>query len=75
MNCVVCGVSAFKKPLSRTNPICQENAGFMCQESIKIKEPELYKNLKDSGDFKITNEIICAINQVKNNKELNEQKR
>ncbi len=67
MNCVVCGVSAFKKPLSRTNPIGSENAGFMCQDCIKIKEPELYKNLKDSGDFKITNEIFCAINQVKNN--------
>ena len=45
----------FDKPLSRTNPKGQPDAGWMCQDCIKIKEPELYQNLKEDGDFKITN--------------------
>ena len=52
----------FDKPLSRTNPKGQPDAGWMCQDCIKIKEPELYKNLKDEGDLKITNDIFDAIN-------------
>ena len=52
----------FDKPLSRTNPKGQPDAGWMCQDCIKIKEPELYKNLKDEGDLKITNDIFEAIN-------------
>lgn len=52
----------FEKPSSRTNPKGQPDAGWMCQDCIKLKEPELYKNLKDEGDLKITNDIFDAIN-------------
>lgn len=52
----------FDKPLSRTNPKGQPDAGWMCQDCIKLKEPELYRNLKDDGDLKITNDIFDAIN-------------
>jgi len=52
----------FDKPLSRTNPKGQSDAGWMCQDCIKTKEPELYKNLNDEGDLKITNDIFNAIN-------------
>lgn len=62
MNCKNCGVSMFDKPLSRTNPKGQPDAGWMCQDCIKLKEPELYQNLKDDGDLKITNDIFDAIN-------------
>lgn len=62
MNCTNCGVSMFDKPLSRTNPKGQPDAGWMCQDCIKLKEPELYQNLKDDGDLKITNDIFDAIN-------------
>lgn len=63
MKCINCGVSMFDKPLSRTNPKGQPNAGWMCQDCIKVKEPELYQNLKDDGDLKITNDIFDAINE------------
>jgi len=66
MNCINCGVSALKKPLSRTNPKGQPDAGWMCQDCIKEKEPELHKNLKEDGEFKISNEIFTAINDAKN---------
>ena len=52
----------FDKPLSRTNPTGQPDAGWMCQDCIKLKEPELYQNLKDDGDLEITNAIFDAIN-------------
>lgn len=62
MKCENCGVLMFDKPLSRTNPTGQPNAGWMCQDCMKREEPELYQNLKDDGDFKITNDIFSAIN-------------
>ena len=52
----------FSKPLSRTKPTGQSDAGWMCQDCIKTKEPELYNNLKEDGNFKITNDIFEAIN-------------
>ena len=58
MNCKNCGVSMFDKPLSRPNPKGQSDAGWMCQDCIKLKEPELYQNLIDDGDLKITNDIL-----------------
>ena len=58
MKCENCGVSMFDKPLSRTKPFGQPDAGWMCQDCIKSKEPELYQNLKDDGDF----DIFDAIN-------------
>ena len=51
----------FDKPLTRTNPTGQQDAGWMCQPCIKIMEPELYKNLKDDGNLKITNDIFNAV--------------
>ena len=62
MNCINCGVSMFDKPLSRTNPKGQPDAGWMCQDCIKLKEPELFKNLEEDGDVKITNDIFDAVN-------------
>lgn len=62
MNCTNCGVSCFNKPLSRTNPLGQPDAGWMCQDCIKEKEPELYKNLQEAGDLKTTNDIFDAVN-------------
>lgn len=62
MNCKNCKASVLDKPLSRTNPKGQSDAGWMCQDCIKTKEPELYQNLKDDGDLKITNDIFNAIN-------------
>ena len=62
MTCTNCGVSMFDKPLSRTNPKGQPNAGWMCQDCIKIKKPELYRKLKDDGNLQITNEIFEAVN-------------
>jgi hypothetical protein len=38
------------KPLSRTKAKGQSDAGWMCQDCIKSKEPELYQNLKNDGD-------------------------
>lgn len=52
----------FDKPLSRTNPTGQSSAGWMCQDCIKKKEPELYKNLEKDGDLKTTNDIFDAVN-------------
>ena len=52
----------FDKPLSRTNTTGQPNAGWMCQDCLRLKEPELYQNLKDDGDLEITNAIFDAIN-------------
>lgn len=50
----------FNKPLSRTNPKGQPDAGWMCQDCIKSKEPELYKNLEADGELKIVNTIFKA---------------
>ena len=66
MKCINCNVSCFDKPLSRTNPKGQPNAGWMCQDCIEIKEPELHENLKEDGDLKITNDIFDAINGQQN---------
>lgn len=62
MNCKDCGVSMFDKPLFRTNPIGQEDAGWACQDCIKTKETELHSNLEDDGDFKVANNIFDSIN-------------
>jgi len=62
MKCKKCGVSVLDKPLSRTNPKGQTDAGWMCEDCIKVKEPELYNNLKQDGDFKVANDIFDAIN-------------
>lgn len=62
MKCINCGVPAHVKPLSRTKPLGQPDGGWMCQACMKKKEPELYNNLKDDGDFKITNDIFNALN-------------
>ena len=66
MKCINCGVPMFNKPLSRTNPKGQPNAGWMCQDCIKDKEPELYQNLKEDGDLDVLNDIFTAINDKKN---------
>lgn len=60
--CIICRVSATDKPLSRTNPLGQPDAGWMCQDCIKITHPELYKNLKEEGDFEVTNAVFDAVN-------------
>jgi len=52
----------YDKPLQRTNPTGQSDAGWMCQDCIKAIEPELYQNLKDDGDLKIANDIFNAVN-------------
>lgn len=52
----------FDKPLSRTNPTGQPDAGWMCQDCIKATKPELYKNLKSGGDLKTINNIFDAVN-------------
>lgn len=62
MNCKKCGVSVFDKPLSRTNKKGEDDAGWMCESCINKYEPELYKNLKEDGDFLITNDIFNIIN-------------
>jgi Zn-finger protein len=62
MNCKKCKVSILYKPLSRTNPKGQSDAGWMCQDCMKIHESELYKNLKDDNDFKISNAIFHILN-------------
>lgn len=54
----------FDKPLSRTNPVGQPDAGWMCQDCIKSNEPELYKNMKDDGGLKVVNDIFNAVNSV-----------
>lgn len=63
MNCKNCNASMFDKPLSRTNQTGQPNAGWMCQDCIKIKEPELYNNLKEDGELQITNHIFNSLNK------------
>jgi len=63
MNCKICNISMFDKPLSRTNPTGQSDAGWMCQDCIKHKEPELYQNLSSDGSFKITNDIFDAVKE------------
>lgn len=62
MECINCKASCFYKPLSRTNPVGQPDAGWMCQDCIKELEPELYKNLEEDGNLKVTNDIFNAIN-------------
>ncbi len=52
----------FDTPLHRTNPKGQPDAGWMCENCIEKKEPELYSNLKSDGDFKVANDVINAIN-------------
>lgn len=44
--CNNCGVSVFKKPLSRVNPKGEKGI-FWCDDCIKKNEPELYKNIKE----------------------------
>jgi len=58
MKCKNCKVSAFNKPLFRTEPKGQTDAGWMCKDCIKIKEPELYRNFKDDSVLKLTDDII-----------------
>lgn len=70
MKCINCKVSMFDKPLSRTNPVGQPDAGWMCQDCIKNKEPELYKNLKNDGDLKTTNDIFESINKARHPQKL-----
>jgi hypothetical protein len=62
MKCIVCKVSMFDKPLSRTKPTGQPDAGWMCQSCIEKEEPELYKNLNDEGELKMVNTIFDVIN-------------
>ena len=44
MNCKKCGVSVFKKPLERVNPI-GELGIWWCHDCLKKHEPELYRNM------------------------------
>ena len=62
MKCINCGTSVFNKPLHRTNPKGQSDAGWMCEDCIKKNEPELYNNLVDSGELQNVNRIDAAIN-------------
>lgn len=67
MRCIECNVSMFDKPLHRTNPTGQADAGWMCKDCIKENEPELYDNLKFDGHFKIINDIAeCTKSMSKN---------
>lgn len=61
MKCKNCEASMFDKPLHRTNPLGQSDAGWMCEDCIANNEPELYQNLKDDNDLKIANEIMEII--------------
>lgn len=65
MNCTICDVSFFDKPLHRTRPTGQPDAGWMCEECLNKNEPELHNNLKEDGDFQQTNDISKAINLTK----------
>ena len=61
MKCKICGVSMFDKPLHRTNPKGQSDAGWMCEDCIKKTEPELFKNMQSDNDFKVVNDIDKAL--------------
>lgn len=63
MKCEKCGVSCFIKPLSRTKPFGQPDAGFMCHDCIKLHHPDIYDKLKDKGELETTNNIFNAINK------------
>ena len=47
MNCIKCGCSVNEKPLYRTNPKGQSDAGWMCIDCIRADEPELADNIKE----------------------------
>ena len=65
MKCTNCQKTMFQTPLHRTNPKGQPDAGWMCEECIKLKEPELHANLEAEDDFKVVHDIHEAINEVK----------
>ncbi len=67
MKCKNCGVSPFDRPLFRTNPKGQSDAGWMCENCIKVEEPELYQNLKDDDELKTANNIFSALNDEPKN--------
>ena len=43
--------------LHRTEPIGQDNAGWMCMSCIEVHEPELAQNLQDEDDYQVTQDI------------------
>lgn len=52
MKCTNCGVGIDKRPLHRTKPKGQTDAGWMCMPCIEKSHPELAKNIKeDQTDF------------------------
>jgi len=55
MNCIKCGIHFTKRPLQRTNPVGQPNAGWMCEPCLKKNEPELHKNAVDDKSIEIAN--------------------
>jgi hypothetical protein len=58
LECKNCKASFFDKPLHRTNPTGQIDAGWMCEDCLKIKEQNLHKELKKDGDLKVVNDVF-----------------
>ena len=61
MKCKICGVSMFDKMLHRTNLKGQPDAGWMCEGCMEKKEPELFKNIKFNGDYRIIKDIESIV--------------
>lgn len=59
--CIICKLSVLDKPLHRTKPTGQPDAGWMCESCIAKHEPDLHASLKADGDIDIVNDIAEAL--------------
>jgi hypothetical protein len=64
MKCTNCGISGDQKMLHRTNPLGQNDPGWMCIDCIEKKEPELASNIK-SDDYDVLQDIESAVKSIK----------
>ena len=64
MECIKCKTSMFDRMLHRTEPIGQENAGWMCMPCIEKHEPELAANMKSDEDFQVVKDVEDVIKDL-----------
>lgn len=59
--CKICGVSMFDKMLHRTNPKGQPDAGWMCEQCMEKKEPELANNMKADEGYEVAKAVESIV--------------
>jgi hypothetical protein len=59
-NCISCKKHVSQTSLFRTNQVGDSEPNWMCEQCLKVKEPELHSNIKNDDDYKILSAILST---------------